>query len=445
MLQEVCMKKVLWCLALWAAVCLPAADLFAQIDQLSNLSVEWIRLPTRNAAVDSTDIVYYNPAGLTQMTDGWHLNLSNQTLIRRPKHTYNLNLPGADSSQESVQDGIDGFLPNFYAAYKSNNWSVFGGIYIPGGGAVTKYPHGSINTKFIGAMTLLNSNGRLVGFSNDFLEASSLYLTTTLGAAYAVNDKISVAAGLRHISAQNTTEAKALFTDALGQKRYYKLDKEDTAAGVGLIVGLDLKPFDKLNIGMRYESCVPLKFETEVNRNDFPAEFGLAEYKGRSRRDFPGALGIGIAYEVIPKLTVEADYTHYFQEQANWGSNSTGRSAADLAGQCWGSGLGLAYQLTDKILLSTGALYTQFDWKDQAAYYETLGAFEVLYSDNWNLSLGGAYEIRKGLKVNVGAAYTLWEDDTLKYTQAAQNGLGDVQVRTENKTLTLAVGIDAAF
>ncbi len=439
------MKKWMWCLGLWAAVCFPAADLFAQIDQLSNLSAEWIRLPTRNAATDATDIVYYNPAGLTQMSDGLHLNLSNQTLFRRPSHTYNLGLPGADTRQESVQDGADWLLPNFYAAYKKDNWSVFGGIYIPGGGAVVKYPHGSVNTKFIGALTLLNSGGLLTGFSNDYLEASSLYLTSTLGGAYAINDKISLAAGLRYISAKNETEASAVFTDALGGSHLYKLDTEDTATGFGGVLGLNIKPDEKLNIGLRYESRIPLTFATEVNRNDFPAELGLAEYKGRNRRDFPAAFGVGAAYQLTPKLIGEADFTYYLQQQANWGYTADGRSIADMAGDCWGLGGGLAYQLTEKLQLSTGVLYTKFQWDDIDAYYQTMGAFETLYSDNWNLSVGCAYELRKGLKLNLGAAYTIWNDEPINYSLAAENGLGNVRVDTNNSTLTLAVGFDAAF
>ncbi|MFZ5573418.1 MAG: OmpP1/FadL family transporter [Thermodesulfobacteriota bacterium] len=439
------MKKWMWCLGLWAVVCFPAADLSAQIDQLSNLSAEWIRLPTRNAATDSTDIVYYNPAGLTQMTDGLHLNLSNQSLFRRPNHSYNLGLPGADTYQESVQDGVDWLLPNFYAAYKKDNWAIFGGIYIPGGGAVADYPNGSVNTKFIGSMTLLNSGGRLTGFSNDSLEASSLYLTSTIGGAYAVSDKISVAVGIRYISARNETEAGAVFTDALGGSHEYRLDTEDTASGFGGIFGLNIQPVEKLNIGMRYESSVPLTFETEVNCNDFPQELGLAEYKDRNRRDFPGAFGVGAAYQMTPKLTGEVDFTYYLQQQANWGYTDDGESVADMAGDCWGLGAGLAYQLTEKLQLSTGALFTKFEWDDIHGYYQTPGAFETLYSDNWNLGIGCAYEIRKGLKLNLGAAYTLWEDETIAYSLAAENGLGDVQVDTHNSTLTLAIGIDAAF
>jgi long-subunit fatty acid transport protein len=93
------------------------ATAYAQIDQLTNMSVEWIRTGNRNAATDSTDIVVFNPAGLTKMSDGFHVNLSNQTLFRSPEHRFDLNLPASKDTHKYEQDSPDYFLPNFYCAY----------------------------------------------------------------------------------------------------------------------------------------------------------------------------------------------------------------------------------------------------------------------------------------------------------------------------------------
>ncbi len=122
------------------------------MDNLTNLSVEWMRMPARNAASDSTDIVVYNPAALVRLGEGFHFNLGNQSLLRKPSHTYDFGL-GAGERTFS-QDGIDAFLPNFYAAYNKDKWAVYGGLYISGGGAVADYPHGSIATDLISLMVL---------------------------------------------------------------------------------------------------------------------------------------------------------------------------------------------------------------------------------------------------------------------------------------------------
>ena len=77
------MKKLI----LISMVCV-AFNLQAQMDNLSNLSAEWMRTGARNAATSGTDIVAYNPAGLTQLENGFHVNLSNQSLFRKPTHSY---------------------------------------------------------------------------------------------------------------------------------------------------------------------------------------------------------------------------------------------------------------------------------------------------------------------------------------------------------------------
>ena len=81
------MKKLILISFLFISVCSQA-----QIDNLINLSAEWMRTGARNAATNGTDIVAYNPAGLTNLDAGLHINFSNQTLFRNPSHSYDLGL-----------------------------------------------------------------------------------------------------------------------------------------------------------------------------------------------------------------------------------------------------------------------------------------------------------------------------------------------------------------
>ncbi len=95
-------------IAMAAVLCFSAA-LPAQMDNLTNLSVEWMRMPARNAATDSTDIVVYNPAALVRLGEGFHLNIGNQSLLRKPSHTYDLGLGAGE--QSFGQAGMDAVLP----------------------------------------------------------------------------------------------------------------------------------------------------------------------------------------------------------------------------------------------------------------------------------------------------------------------------------------------
>ena len=436
-------KLIFLCLAF--SLLFAGATAYANIDQLSNMSTEWIRTGNRNAATDSTDIVLYNPAGLTKMTEGIHLNIGNQSLFRHPKHTFDLGLPASDGEKTRKQDDPDLFLPNIYGAYNKGKLSVFGGFYIPGGGATADYPNGSVNTQFIGALTVMGSGGMFTGFKNDYLKASSIYMTTEMGAAYQYNDKISLAVGLRYINAENEIKAGASFTDGAGFDHDMKLKYDTDADGFGGIIGLNISPAQDVNIGLRYESRVKLDFETDLKRNDFPEEFGLAQCYEKKRRDFPAMFGIGAEYRFSPKMTAEIDFNWYFQEDADWGKSSRGEDLSDLAGDAWSLGGTVAYQMTADFMVSIGTIYTKFEWNDIDAYYEEIGAFEVLYTDNWHLGAGFAWKIMNGVTFNFGVGQTIWDDETIEYVRAADNGLPPVMVETENSTTTVAFGFDLSF
>ena len=113
-----------------------------------------------------------------------------------------------------------------------------------------------------------------------------------------------------------------------------------------------------------------------------------------------------------------------------------------MAGDVWSWGLSVAYQATRELEVSAGFLYTDHLWDDMDGYFQSAtGAIETLYSDNWNLSTGIGYLIRPGVKVNLGVAFTIWEDETIFINADPLI----IPVRTENSTTTVAIGVDLAF
>ncbi|MCX6583864.1 MAG: hypothetical protein NT166_27120 [Candidatus Aminicenantes bacterium] len=415
--------------------------LFGQIDNLTNMSAEWIRLSNRNAALDAVDIVVYNPAGLIKLADGFHFNISNQTLIRKPEHGFDLGM----GKETYSQDGIDPFIPNFYAAYKKDRWALFGGIYLPAGGAVVDYPHGSINTKLLGYSVIPQFGGLYDHFKNDFLKATSLYLTFTAGGAYAISDFISIAGGLRYIDVKNTTKLGLTAADSSGVIPGAALDlnAKMTGSGIGGIIGVDIFPLKGLNIGIRYETKVKLELTADIITDSF--EGMLISQGDKSRRDLPAMLGVGVSYDITDNLRAEADFNYFFQKQADWGTLITPLGEleyAKMAGDCYSMGACLAYRVNPKFQVSTGFLYTVFDFRDMAGYFTTVGAFEVLYSDNCNLGAGFSYALTDKVKLNVGMSTTIWKDETIKALAAYPL---DLDVKTTNKTFAFAIGADISL
>ena len=80
------MKKLLFTLTF---LLVPSVGFAGGVIHNSNVSPEYIRTFTRNAASDSADAAHYNPAGLAWFKDGFYLNMGNQFVSKMYSHSYN--------------------------------------------------------------------------------------------------------------------------------------------------------------------------------------------------------------------------------------------------------------------------------------------------------------------------------------------------------------------
>ena len=414
----------------------------AQIDNLSNMSAEWMRSGVRNAAIDAADMVVYNPAGITSLNDGLHINFSNQSLFRKPSHSYDLGLGGGQKTYS--QKSPDLFLPNLYMAYKKKNWAVYSGVFFSGGGATADYSDGSITTDLLGLGALTAAQGAYTSTKNPMLNASSMYLTTTLGGSYEVKKGISFSVALKYLNAMNTSEAGVTLTSSPMElsDMPLSLKTETSASGVGGVFAISYTGVDHLSLSARYESKVNLDFKTKQIHDDF----GLTVNGQMNRRDLPAVGALGASYSLTSKLKVMADYTFYFQKNANWGKTSTAtneRSYSDLAGNAAIYACGLQYKISEKVLVSSGVGFTKMNFKDKAGYYENLGTFEVVQSDNTNWNLGFAYKPVKNITLNAGYMHVFYPSDQTINAVIAQPL--DVKVTMNNSMNAFAIGIDLTF
>jgi len=421
-----------------------AMPLAAQMDNLTNLSVQWMRMPARNAATDSADIVVYNPAALVRLGDGFHLNIGNQSLMRKPNHAY--SLPGI-GDRSFGQDGLDAFLPNLYAAYTKGRWAVYGGLYISGGGAVADYPNGSLTTDMITLSVwnspVLDEYGNPTGYlyqdlypgaTDGYLKASSYYLTGTLGGAYALTESLSASFGLRYVSAVNKTKLGLTLVAAEGSglpDLPLAFDAKDKASGLGFVAGLHYAATSKLDLSAHYESRVKLDFETNVNWDDF----GLTEDGAKSRRDLPAVLYLGAGYRWTKKLHMLVDFNYWFQKAADWGLAAEDLGWSKIAGDCYAAGIGFSYDVNERVQVSVGTVFTKFLFKDKELYYTRLGEFEAPKGNNWNNGIGLAYKAAKGLTLEVALGGTFWRKASI---------LSSIEIPVEVKahSYSLSVGAD---
>ncbi|WP_319478996.1 hypothetical protein [uncultured Draconibacterium sp.] len=176
-----------------------------------NQSAQYIRMLSRNAALE-IDAVFYNPAGLVKMEDGWYFAFYSQTIFQT--RDIDTQFPTLNSGHYEGETTIPVF-PDVYAVYKKNNWAFSLGIGPVGGGGTAEFPSGipTLEIPFSlipGQLAALGQiDPALAVNSYDLemaLEASSTFWGIQLGASYAPHDKFSFYGGLRLVPSTNKYE-----------------------------------------------------------------------------------------------------------------------------------------------------------------------------------------------------------------------------------------------
>ncbi|MEP7169405.1 MAG: outer membrane protein transport protein [Bacteroidota bacterium] len=448
------MKKNLIYLLIILAALIYSSYAEAQIDNLTNLSPEWIRSGARNAATDGTDIMAYNPGGVARLKPGFHIAIGNQFFFRHPSHEYSFDYGGGAQTYTHKQDGNDLVTPNIYLSYNKNKWAIFAGVNVVGGGGEANYPGGSVNTDLIAAGTIFGFDtnyGTDYTAADAYLKASSFSIAVGAGGSYLVNDKISFGIYVRNVMSKNKTEAGITLTGSPSglPDQPFLLKTENNASGIGVIAGIDIKPVEKLNIAARYESKVKLNLKTKQIHDDF----GFTLDGEKNRRDLPAVAGLGIAYSVNDKFKILFDFNYYFQKQADWDTTylsgdlvpNNAVKTSELAGDAAEYGLGLEYKISPKFLASLGGTYTAFNFNNQDAYYTNVGAFEVGSNDNFTVNAGFAYNVTEKIKINLGFMEAVYSTQNIKALNFASIYPYDVIVTSKNKITSIALGVDFLF
>lgn len=167
-----------------------------------NQSAQYVRMMSRNAALE-IDAVFYNPAGLVKLEDGWHFAFHGQTIFQTREISSAfplLNEPAYYEGETTIP-----IFPNLYAVYKKNKWAFSLGIGPAAGGGTATFADGlpTFEIPVSKAVPLLSDLG-VTGYSMDMqLDASSIFWGLQLGATYAINDKLSVYGGVRIVPSTN--------------------------------------------------------------------------------------------------------------------------------------------------------------------------------------------------------------------------------------------------
>ncbi|MBA4321490.1 MAG: hypothetical protein C0408_01600 [Odoribacter sp.] len=175
----------------------------------TNQSASWVRLPARNASV-GIDAVFFNPAGLMKLENGFHFSVSNQTIFQTRKVENFYKEPGGIYGlNQSLYEGTvtAPVFPSVYGVYKMDRIAFSLGFTPIGGGGGATYDKGLPSFELSASdlvPALAASQGATAYRLNTFFEGSSVFFGLQGGVSFKINDKVSVAAGLRYVMAKNT-------------------------------------------------------------------------------------------------------------------------------------------------------------------------------------------------------------------------------------------------
>lgn len=178
----------------------------------TNQSTQFQRMMSRNASL-GIDAVYYNPAGLIKLEDGWHFSVHSQTVFQT--RNIDTQFPWLNDGNYSA-DVLIPVFPTVQAAYKMDRWALSFGFGPNAGGGSAIYDRGlpsfeipiSKLSQGLSSLTPLLTPLNLPTVSDYdaslYFEGMSVFWGLQFGVTYEVSEMLSVVGGVRYTPTKNT-------------------------------------------------------------------------------------------------------------------------------------------------------------------------------------------------------------------------------------------------
>ncbi len=238
--------------------------------------------------------VVFNPAGLTSL-EGNQVSMSTSLL------TFSTEYNGANGGISEDSATLMSTVPSFFMSFSTpiKQLKVGAGVNAPFGLA-THYSS--------------TGNFRYTAHYNQIKTVAY-----NLSAAYEVQEWLSVGVGMTYLEASTKQVGKLNNTFFAGgfplNDTDFELDVK--GHGMGMNVGVQIKPAEKHFLGVFYRTQVRTKQKGEVSMDNIPAALGGAYNTGgpsyytgaNTNITFPGSLTLAYKYQINEKWDVETDFT----------------------------------------------------------------------------------------------------------------------------------------
>ncbi|MGD9558327.1 MAG: OmpP1/FadL family transporter [Mangrovibacterium sp.] len=180
---------------------------------------------------------------------------------------------------------------------------------------------------------------------------------------------------------------------AAAADRYLSLEQKGT--GVTPIIGLNIHPDDRLNIGLKYEFKTRLEMTNHTDVDDL----GVYPDGGKFRNDLPAIFTAGVEYKLLDNFKLSGSFNNYFDKSANWSGKEN-----DIDKNLYEVMLGMEYQLTEKTAVSAGVMHSE---TGVGRGYQTDLSFSL--SSN-TVGFGMQFHVNERFDLDLGGLFTVYKD-----------------------------------
>ena len=488
------MRKIL---TLVAAMAITGSLLAGGLVTNTNHSAYMVRMLSRQAST-GVDAVYFNPAGLTKLEDGFHFSLNNQ-IIGQTKTITNDYYFLTEKPTTYVGTVSAPIFPGVYAVYKTGKLAFSAGFNPVGGGGGAEYATGlpSFEMQIANLVPglqqqltpldqgVLQATGADPNFNNVtaydgaiFFEGSSIYFGYQANVSYAINDFLSVAVGGRYVTAKNTYQGyindvtitaspaalpgsvpapfngspgnylRAIALTPYGASQAATLN--GTAAALDEMTNVEadvveegsgFTPIVSVNITPNDMFNISLKYEFKTTLslnttvNDGKDAGGMFEDGATKVADMPAMLSAGVGVRPSGKLYIAAGMNYYFDKNNDY-DGSTNLEVEMIDKNFFEYSVGVEYALTKMLKLSAGYSGTQTGVNDK---YQS----DLRYSLNTSTFGGGiGLTLSPMIDINLGGMWTMYQDGSVTDNMAP---LPDMTETYDTETWVIGIGVDLHF
>lgn len=458
----------------------------------SNKSAEYFRTFDRNSAIDNADIVYYNMAGTVKLKEGWTTSFSNQSIFQWATVRTIDNPVVGDRKYESHNPVLS--VPNFYLAYKNENWAVFTGIETIGATAVREWKDG-LPTLDLLAKQMAGYGGAAAGViagdaytaailagktpaqaqaaaiaagldgsnysAKSSLKGSSSYIAWRHGAAYQINPMVSLAVAGRLVMAQQSivgrvdgacTYNNVAFNHDLRTSATTIIDTTAKATGYSGELSLNVYPTEKVVLNLTYEQATSLKFKTTVH--DGKDGNGLFVDGQEAHLDLPKTLRFGLGYQATPALRASVGLNVYLEGSVDFSMLDNPEFNVDHKkdySNTYEKSAALEYRLNKEWLVSAGLNFNQVGQRKSSTIDISIPGAHTNYQ---SIGTGFQYQRNEKLKFNLGVGWTQFVqryenadagDQAVRASFQAQGVSINPRKEYDKRYLVVAFGLDYHF